>query len=498
MKKLVVVALVLTVVVSSGARALDFALSAEPYGTGGLFTRPLIPGENEDVVITVRATVTGTVAGPVPCALSITDPDGSVHHYDVPLAVADGKAVGTHHWTPTHNGMVRLEAKLDPGKTIEEADETNNAATLSVPVVVPGRKPHFPWFSQRDYLRWATIWAGGFKKEDIEHWLERGVMPLAWRWGNNHPKDLDEDQFYTMYSNFGGTPGVAVDECGFYPETLDPKAKQTSFAVSKFVACQRGLQRAKKEHPDGFFLVWHSGTLYPEQAAMYRKSCTLVVVESYVNYFMPKGLYTESVFGALDMKMLPARQVDMLNATGKGPQIITSVDLRPDIFHPGEIENIIRHLRERWPEMRGFGIFGGLMPKDANAEQRRQAIAGEQFVDRLCFRYFVRPVVTFLPGSLWVTRSDKGGDFMVEAALSNIGGMDTGEIRVALLADGKRLKTVTVKRVPAGDSLLQNRVIVSVPWHPRPGNHEFEARIESAPGATVIKGRISCEYFVGQ
>jgi hypothetical protein len=299
-----------------------------------------------------------------------------------------------------------------------------------------------------------------------------------------------------MYSDMGGTPGIAVDECGYYPDTLDPGAEQEGWAVGKFVACLRGMQRAKKENPHAFFFMWHSGTLYPEQAAMYRKACDLIVLESYVTYYMPKGLYTESVYSALDMKMSAARQVDMLNATGKGPQVVTSIDLHPQNFHRGEVENIIRHLRRTWPEMRGFGIFGGLMPEDATEQQREKAVADERFVDDLYFRYFVPPVLTILPGNVWVTKNAGTRDYRVEAAVSNIGGMDAGRVRVRLSAGGRRLDTVGLERVAAGNHLLENRVIAAARWRPRPGNHVLEARIESAPGSTVVDARGRIEYFV--
>ena len=86
----------------------------------------------------------------------------------------------------------------------------------------------------------------------------------------------------------------------------------------------------------------------------------------------------------------------------------------------------------------------------------------------------------------------------MEAAISNIGGMDAGRVRVRVSADGRRLKTVTLDRVPAGDSLLEDRVIASTPWRPRPGNHVLEARIEAAPGCTVVDARAEVEYFVGR
>jgi hypothetical protein len=187
------------------------------------------------------------------------------------------------------------------------------------------------------------------------------------------------------------------------------------------------------------------------------------------------------------MKMLPARQVDLLGASG--PQVITSVDLHPEHFNRGEMENVIRHLRRCWPEMRGFGIFGGLIPEKATEEQQAQAIADEQFVDRLYYEYFVPPVLTFLPGSLWVSRADDGTR-RIEAALSNIGGMDAGPVKVGFYVDGQLRQTVAVASVPAGNSRLDNRVLVSAPWSPPPGRHELRARIETAEGCTLLDREI--------
>ena len=486
-----------TLLVAAGALLLqscvgatDLSLPAQPYGMGGLFTRPLIPVEKDTVTITIRAQLQGDPGSDVQAQVDITAPDGRVRQFTVELALSEGTAQGRLQWKAWLNGLYQVRAQLDPANQVAETDESNNEAQLLLPVVIAGRKPHFPWFGQKDYLRWATIWGGGYNKEMVEHWQERGVMPLRWKYGNNYPKPMGEDGFRRMYSDFGGTEGLAVDECGYYPNTLagDPK-------VSKFVDCVRGLARAKADNPDKFFLMWHCGTFYPQQAALYRKACDLVVLESYVSYFAPKGLYTENAYNFLDMKMLPARQVDMLNPTGQGPQVITSIDLRPENFNRGQVESIVRHLRRRWPEMRGFGIFGGLIPKDATDEQRTRAIADEQFVDRLCYEYFVLPVVTILPGNVWVARTDEGG-YLVQAAVSNIGAMDSGPIEVQLHADGELLKAVAVGEVPAGDSLLENRVVVSARWQPASGEHRLSAHISTAQGATVLDASGEYSYPV--
>ena len=59
---------------------------------------------------------------------------------------------------------------------------------------------------------------------------------------------------------------------------------------------QEFRQAYEEAHEDGYFhLVWHCGGFYPEQAALYRGACDLVVLESYVFHWGPKGLVTAHI-----------------------------------------------------------------------------------------------------------------------------------------------------------------------------------------------------------
>jgi hypothetical protein len=307
----------------------------------------------------------------------------------------------------------------------------------------------------------------------------------------NMPGDPTEEDFFNHWSDAGDCPGIAIDEFGHYP---------TPEAVASHEAALRALRRAKEARPENYILAWHSGGLYPEQAALYRNAVDLLVLESYCLYYAPKGLQTDNAYDFMDMKMRPARQVDLIMAHGTpGAKCITSVDLRPgppQSFDRGEFEQIIRHLRRRWPEMRGFGIFGGLIPEDASDAERAKGTADEQFVDQLCFEYFVQPVVTLAEKSLWVTRGDDGG-LTLTLAISNLGGMDSGPVRGVLLDEGRHLGTFGVDSVPAGNDRLTNRVFARHRWRPTPGLHHLTARLESVEAAKVLDAEVTCQYFVG-
>ena len=310
-------------------------------------------------------------------------------------------------------------------------------------------------------------------------------MPLAWKWGTNLPGQWDSEEIYQMAKEFGDASGIAADELGYYPE---PKGIET------FATYLRGLRRAKQEHPDAFFLMWQCGSFYPEQAALYRDACDLVVLESYVLQFCPQGLGTENFRDFLDMKMLPARQCDLLGPTGEGTQVITSVDVLPASFDRGMMESIFQHLRRTWPEMRGIGFFGDCTwgtPEEKMAE----AIANNQFVDRLCHDYFIMQVVTIPPGNLWVNSEDDGS-YTVTAAASNIGAMDSGPVMVKLYADGQLLHQEQVKQIPAGNNLTENQVRVKAAWAPQSGSHKLSVHLGPAPDSTILDSQAQVDYYV--
>jgi len=511
----------LTIALLTSVEAVDLEIVPAPYSIAGLFTNPIIPAEGDRVTIRVRAIIMGETPRGLMAEVSIAGREGKSQRHEIELAVEEGPALvgvemttvkngsfrvvakpdpkrktaaGRIQWQAPSNGRYTVTAKLDPDNIVSETDETNNSASLDLPVVIPGRQPHFVWYHHHEYLRWPTVWAGNPPTESYTRWKERGLKPLRWHGGLTYMRrgEITEDRvirgFETRMANRPGASGWAVDEIGHYPT---PEARE------RFRAYLAATRKAHKKHPGEYLALWHCGGCYPEQAALYRGACNLVLLESYVFNWGPKGLATENVYEFLDMKMRPARQCDLLVPTGKGTQAITTVDFTYPTFSRGKIAAVVRHLRRHWPEMRGIGSFGTCTreaPKgDLGAMNR--GIANNKFVDQLWFRYFVPPVVTILPGNLWVHREDDG-THRVTAAVSNIGGMDSGPVKVAVFADGKRLTAEAVERIPAGNSLKENQALVAARWTPRPGPHRVQARIEEAKACTVLDCEASESYFV--
>ncbi len=512
-------------VLTCSAQAAGLQIITEPYGRTGLFTRPLIPAEDESTTITLRATVEDDAPEQVPAAVEIVGPPDEQavrdaiftglhvdapqkiaksfnvdppkeekHRFNLVLKAEEGVAntyIGRMPWTPLRNGPYTLTATLDPDHRITETDEANNTATLHVPVVVPGRRPHFVWYHAQQNLRWATIWAGNPPADSYSRWQERGVQPL--RWHNGPPKKghIDPVQVLLGYEQRQvkkpGASGWAVDELGLYPK---------SAARKRFAEYIEAVRQVRAKYPDQAMVIWHKGSLYPEEAALYRGACDLVLIESYVFNWGPAGLGTENIYDFLDMKMRPARQCDLLVPTGKGTQAITTIDLTYPTFERGRMGSVFRHLRRVWPEMRGIGFFGSCAreaPKEG-AELLQRAAANNRYVDQLCYDYFVKPVVTIQPGDLSVHRDDDG--YRITAALSNIGAMDSKQVGATLWIDGEQRWSWSCDSVPAGDNLKENKASVVVLWPATPGAHTIELRIESAPGSTVLDPLASIDYFV--
>ena len=463
----------------------DLSLDTEYYSVGGLFTNPLFPAEHNSVTITVRTKIEGEIVGDIKANIGIKAPSGKVINEAVVLKVDEGgkTATGSIDWKTLANGQYFVTATVDPNNEIAESDENNNSGTIELPVLLKGREPHFPRYSAVKHLRWATIWTSSGRKYN-ERWGERGVKALRWTYGTNLAGEWDAN---TVDEKLGGIlegwPGFGADECGGYA---------TPATWEKFKKYTDGLKKIKERMPEKFLYIWHCGSTYPEQMAMYRGAADLVVLESYINYWGPRQLGHENMFTGLDIKMLPAWQADLLGPTGKGTQVITSVDLTSThhkgsekAFNRGKMEEVIRHLRRKWPEMRGIGFYSG--PNN---------VANDRFVDSLCHDYFVMPVVTVRPGNLWVNKQDDGS-YMVTAAVSNIGAMDSGAVAVKFYADGKLLKSTMLDKVPAGNNILENQIRVEAKWTPKSGGHDLKVELGPAAGnTTILDHKQATTYYV--
>jgi len=443
--------------------------------------------------------------------VAITHPSGATRHRSLDLAVTGEEALGTLEITAPVNGCYTLTATVDPHDAIQETDESNNTAGITLPVVVAGRNLNFVWYREVPTLRWATCVTSAGETEDRRRLAERGIMPLRWEYGGMSWSYYDHEKAKTdpaavladIETVFDGKftselpPycfGEGIDETGGYPGTFGEQASMVSM---------RAMVRAKQAQPERVFAVWHGGGLRTELARYYRQGADLLLLETYIFRAIPGDLGIEDIYQVLRDRLDPlVRSTDMLvPAYGNWCHTLLALDSseRPDQIDLGEQEQVIRYIRRICPEMRGIawynGGYGGYgMERTEETDRHHEAVLAN--ADRLFLDYYVRPCVTLQPESLWV-RSLPGGEVEITAALSNIGAMDSGPVVVQFTVDGQPVGEATASAVPAGRNRTQNRTLLRQAVKLLHGTHRFEARILQAKQATVLDAVAETQRFVG-
>jgi hypothetical protein len=499
---------------SAGFAAANLSITAEPYLTGGLFTDPLLPQEGQPVTITVRAQAPGEIPDRIPVALAVRDRSGkAVLEQTLDLERAGNIAETHYQWTAATNGLYTIAVKLDPKNTIRDENEQDNAAEIVLPVLTraPNHALHFPWYGEMRITRWATCITSIDGQEGTTHRLaERGVMPLRWEYGgaswNYYDKEKArsnpdqvaaeiEDLFYKKFCSGGeDVHGFGIDEVGGYPGT---------FSLQASVASLQALVRARKEGSRRFFAVWNGGGLRPEIASVARQGVDLLLLETYLWRALPDELGCEDIYAAIESRIEPlVRSSDMFQpAYGNSCCTLIGLDTseRPDRTDLGEQEQVVRFIRGRFPEMRGIAWYNGGygnkaygMTPGEKADRHHEAVLAN--ADRLCFEYWIKPCVTLMRESLWLTRN--AGASVLTVAVSNIGGMDAHNVSVEFFVDGASAGVQTADNVPAGANRSQDRVMLKLPVSAAAGPHTFEARITAAPESTVLNSAVKWDRFI--
>ncbi len=508
---------------SIAVAAPNYAISSEPYFTGGLFTDPLIPHAGREITIGVRARCDGGAKQKPSAQIEVLNAAGEtvfkkeLRLQPSPVAEPDKReknappetpqAETSVAWTPENNGLFRVRAVIDPGNAVHEADESDNAAELALPVVVAGKggELHFPWYRESPNTRWCTCITSSEKTKRL---LERGVTPLNWSYGGMSWSNYDKEKaktdpgavladiekaFYERFTDTADVCGFGIDEVGGYPNT---------FSLDASVASLKALARAKAEMPSRCFAVWSGGGLRPEVAAYCRKGADLLLIETYLWRALPDELGCQDIYAGLDARIGPfIRSMDMFQpAYGNPCHTLFGLDTseRPDRTDPGELEQVVRYIRQKYPEMRGVawynGGYGGYgLKRNAETDKHHESVLRK--ADDLCFQYWIKPCITLMDRSLWLSEDAQGGKSLV-LAVNNLGSIDSGEVVVEFFADGSSLGTQRIDCVPAGTGRNRCMAQIRQPIGAGGGPHVFKALIASAPGATVLDESVELPRYV--
>jgi hypothetical protein len=286
--------------------------------------------------------------------------------------------------------------------------------------------------------------------------------------------------------------GLGIDETGGYPG---------SAKLIKSIASMRAMVRAKKEDPNRFFAVWHTGQVSQPLAGLHHDAVDLLLLETYVARALPEKLGVEDIYQAIRDRLDPVvRAGDMLvPAYGSHCHALIGLDTseRPDLMTVAEQEQVVRFIRRICPEMRGlahynagYGQYG--LVRTAATDAQHEAFVRN--ADRLCLDYFVKPCLTFQRESLWVTQEED--ETILTAALSNIGAIDAGPVLVYFYEDEERLCVVGAPSVPAGPNRNENRTLLRLPIESEPGMHTYRVEIVEAQNATVLDGEMAETRFL--
>lgn len=470
------------------------ALMAALLETGGiapleLLTAPPLPCEGQSFRIVCR-TETGEPGEEV--AFALTAPDGStVGAWSRPLEARDGALEASLELRVPRNGLYRARIELG-GRVREEI----------VPVLSPKREVNLIYYGldarllREEYLRWVTL-VTACDEATARELRRRGAVALEWNWGGNllgekrkqrgpeGPPVTPEEAYDLGRSIYvegapacvaKGFDGFGLDEFGECP------GSGTYEATLAFV---RGMIDARPELPEDFRLVaWHAGAIGPELTGLHKRAADFLLLESYLLDIVPRALGTELSAKDLEGRLGDARSADMFTAPYGDPcRVLPTVEVM-DGIPLGQYEEFLRMVRTEFPEVRGIGFFNVLT--EPHWEDYRT-------LDRLCFDYYIRPVVTLQPGALVHDRLESG---KVIASVSNIGAIDSGPVTLRLLVDGVEVDRATLDSVPAGYSRMDNRASASFAWSPPSrATYRLRAEIVDVADATVLEPAIEVSRY---
>ncbi len=514
------------VAATSLSAATDLAVTTKPVGESDLTLSKCIPVKGKEIELRAKVRNAGKdPARNVSVAFSVTLPEGKVVNVgsDIVNVEAGNATQASVKWTPGGTGFYKFSVRVDPDNRIAESDKKNNTATWDFPVVF--RELYFnKWGSNIKNLRYLTM-SSTTDDSLLQYWNRRGSIRLKWYGGKLDLKEDEEAQRKRYIENLDkilaeGYDGIIIDEIGSYP---GPEARELARRWSAILLAMR------KKYPKMQLWIWNAGSLLPDMASAYRNAKAIVLLECYENW-VTKAFHTHSFYDYFDQRISMSRHTDSIDLVGSSVASIMCLGVGPN--HGGmakeQIEDQVRYIKRHGPEMPGISFWGG-------NDKWSEALGGlDEFLDQLCLKYYIMPVVTIRPEWIWPSSYDPraGQEVAVRIRVHNIGGMEARDVKVRLFArdlDTRQRRligqakipqigcgSVEVKRskpfkgtkekhtpdiewrdvhgisVPLGDlpaSVQMNRRIVEMKWNPeKAGHYSLEVQIEPSKKFTLLDG----------
>ncbi len=404
-------------------------------------TSTRIPSVGHEVRFAVRLTAPADapLRGDVTVTLDVSARE--VARQTVTVDLAPGKSQDVPlSWTPTEDGWHTLVFGVATAAGV---------ARLTRTLPVTARPLYFVWFGAPRDFAWCNV-PTTVKPADAEWWRRQGALPCQWKAGVCN-KAWSTEQFTDSYNL---APCIAIDEVG----GLDALGEKIMSAV----------RAHRQAHPDGFRVIWFMGT--HRYWGDYTDCVDLFVPEVYLNY---RGNH----LGTIDTYVRGAREAGVIDRVipGLGINIVRDAEKRPTVTPTREdVLRQIRYLKTVAPELPGVGFFTSSSAAPGVAE----------YADQLCGEYYVRPVLTLVPGSMRAQLTAEA--VTLTASLGNRGGMAARGACVAVgTGYGDAFRAVS-QHVLADPLAAGEGVTVTATVPREQGVHTYSLRLVPQPGTTVL------------
>ncbi len=433
-------------------------------------------------------------------------------------------------WQPGQAEIYQLTVQVDPAKKSRDQVRKNNTATVILPVV--WKELHVIAWGPTKHMKWLTGVAQQFPRgrEDVipelPYWNRRGIKVLGFMYTHEatwmERKDA-EKLIKAIVGQAGrysaaGCQGLIIDETGSYrtPEGLE--------FIRRF-----GLayDRIREKYPHLQVYNWISGPLHPEEIEIGRRNRHIVMGESY------EAIHSRS---APDWISFLERRVErLIGHESFAPNAIIALGTGSDCgrrFWP-QIEDSVRLCRKLGPGMPGIQYYQTKYLKEGEAYEGSFL----EFLDRLTFEYFIKPVLVVRENDIWASDYSprRKESVSLQVRLHNIGGIPAKKVRAKVYArhleSGKRSLLINtlvpqigngyediieekvtsidhkvikgtkhpIRRTDKRTGVMLNRALVDTTWKPSgSGYYQIEVELEPSNQYTILEGRAEKTIIVGK
>jgi hypothetical protein len=312
------------------------------------------PKKNQSVQLTLTVRNAGAAASGASTA-RMADGLGYVSQQAVPSLAAQASANLTFAYTPSAAGLVPLTLTLDSSSVVTEISESNNAATVQIPVVT--NDTYILWYGDVPDLKYVNL--SQTHSYGISEWKRRGAYAMSSAGAVGTLAELTTAYKKTQSDGFDA---FAIDE------VFNGGANNQNIVDA--------IAATKVTYPNCFVAVWYAGsTLDPIiVGAINAGKIDLLVFEVYIT--PPGGNWQQTLQNYINSAQAAGVSSHCILGLGSNTNYTGGYTAAQ---HAAFLDQQITYIRANAPQMPGVGFF------DA------QTLVGERaLIDEVCRQQFVK------------------------------------------------------------------------------------------------------------